>query len=160
MASKERFDGYLNDHLGGAALGIDLAEQICRLNEGTSLSTYLTTLIHEIQEDRDTLVAVMERLGVERSRVTEVGGWLIEKVSRLKFQSPGADDQVNRLLEVDALLAGLSGKQALWQMLGRVSASEPRLTEFDFDALDTRVTNQIKNLTGHRLATFAVIFAN
>jgi hypothetical protein len=45
-------------------------------------------------------------------------------------------------------------------MLGRVSASEPRLTEFDFDALDTRVTNQIKNLTGHRLATFAVIFAN
>jgi hypothetical protein len=59
----------------------------------------------------------------------------MEKVSRLKFQSPGADDQVNRLLEVDALLAGLSGKQALWQMLGRVSASEPRLTEFDFDAL-------------------------
>ena len=84
----------------------------------------------------------------------------MEKVSRLKFQSPGADDQVNRLLEVDALLAGLSGKQALWQMLGRVSASEPRLTEFDFDALDTRVTNQIKNLTEHRLATFAVIFAN
>ncbi|MDQ6774188.1 MAG: hypothetical protein M3024_14605 [Candidatus Dormibacteraeota bacterium] len=139
---------------------VDLAEQIRSQNEGTSLSTYLIILIHEIEEDRDTLVTVMERLGVERNPVKEAAGWVAEKVSRLKFQVPvGVDAQVSRLLEVDTLLTGLFGKQALWQILGKVSAAEPRLTEFDFDALEARVAKQIEALNGYRLETFTGIFA-
>src|SRR3979490_979171 len=101
MASIERLNDYLNDHLGGAAMAGGPARQSQRQNQGTSLGTTLATLIREIEEDRDTLVSIMESLGGERSRLKEAGGWLAEKVSRVKFQMEvGADDQVHRVLEV------------------------------------------------------------
>jgi hypothetical protein len=159
MTSMARLDGYLNDHLGGSTGAIDLAKESRRQNEGAALATYLVTLIAEIEEDRDTLVAVMKRLDIEISQVKHASGWVAEKLSRLKFQLPlGTDERVNRLLELDALLSGIFGKHLLWQMLQRVSAFEPRLAEFDFEALETRAREQIEALDRYRLETFADIF--
>ena len=160
MVSIERLAGYLNDHLSGSAVAIDLAQESLRQNESTALTSYLQTLIREIEEDRETLVTVMERLAIEPSHVKEGAGWVAEKLSRLKFQLPlGTDERVNRVLEIDALLSGMFGKRLLWQMLREIAkASAPRLGEFDFESLDLRAAAQIEALNGHRLETFVEIF--
>src|SRR5215211_1878305 len=75
---------YLNDHLAGATVGVELARRALGSNEGTELGAFLERLSGEIEEDRDTLLAVMDRLDIGRDRVKVAAGWLGEKVGRLK----------------------------------------------------------------------------
>ena len=88
----EPLDVYLNDHLGGAMLGGDLAEQIRDQSEGTPLGEVMTRLAAEIEEDRDTLVELMERVGASRNPVKQVTGWVAEKASRVKFSGATSGD--------------------------------------------------------------------
>ena len=82
-------DVYLNDHLGGAMLGSDLAEQIRDQSEGTPLGETMSRVAEEIEEDRETLLGLMDALGTERNPVKQVTGWLAEKASRVKFSGAG-----------------------------------------------------------------------
>ena len=66
MAHKA-MDVYLNDHLGGAAMGVSLAGQIADHAAGTRLADLMTGLRAEIEADRDTLVGLAERMGVTRN---------------------------------------------------------------------------------------------
>ena len=84
MAPKA-LEGYLNDHLGGAMLGSDLAQQIRDQNEGEPLGEVMERLAAEIEEDRETLVELMDALDVTRNPVKQVTGWVAEKASRVKF---------------------------------------------------------------------------
>src|SRR4029079_12908432 len=59
MAHKS-LDVYLNDHLSGAIVGSNLAEQIAERAEGTPLADVMTPLAAEIAEDRATLEALMD----------------------------------------------------------------------------------------------------
>jgi hypothetical protein len=71
------------------------ARESRRHNDSSTPSSYLGALIDEFDEDRETLATVMNRLAIERSQVKEAGGWVAEKLSRIKFQlSLGADDPV------------------------------------------------------------------
>ena len=152
MATTEWLDGYLNDHFAGATLALDLGEESQRRNEGTSLGQYLVTLVHEIREDRETLSAVMEHLGIQTSGPKQATGWLAEKAARAKFQAPvGVPDVANRLLEVEALLMGIHGKQAMWESLQRVAHTELRLASFDFAQLTARAAHQLGALNARRL---------
>ena len=84
MADKP-MDVYLNDHLAGAMLGSDLAEQIQKENEGTPLGDLMATLAPQIEEDRETLIDLMERMGTSKNPVKQATTWLAEKASRPKF---------------------------------------------------------------------------
>jgi hypothetical protein len=55
MADKA-IDVDLNDHLAGATLGSDLAEQIRDRNEGTPLGDAMGSIARQIEEDRRTLL--------------------------------------------------------------------------------------------------------
>jgi hypothetical protein len=48
-------DTYLNDHLAGSTLGIDLAKQIRDRAEGR-MRALMETIAAEIEEDRETLI--------------------------------------------------------------------------------------------------------
>ena len=78
-------DVYLNDHLAGAMLGSDLAEQLQKENEGTPLGELMATLAPRIEEDRQTLIDLMERMGTSKNPVKQATTWLAEKTSRAKF---------------------------------------------------------------------------
>ncbi len=73
MADKA-MDVYLNDHLGGATLGCDLAEQIGDHAGDTPLADVIATLHAQIEEDRETLADLMERMGVTRKRASTALG--------------------------------------------------------------------------------------
>lgn len=69
MADKA-MDVYLNDHLTGAMLGSALAEQLREENEGTPLGEVMASLAPQIEEDRKTLIDLMDRMiGSVRRRI-------------------------------------------------------------------------------------------
>jgi hypothetical protein len=51
MADKA-MDVYLNDHLAGATLGSELAEQIRNRHEGTPLGEVMRSIAPQVEEDR------------------------------------------------------------------------------------------------------------
>jgi hypothetical protein len=56
----DRLSIYLNDHLAGATLGLELVRRAAGSNRGTSYGEVLDGLTEEIAEDRNTLIEVME----------------------------------------------------------------------------------------------------
>jgi hypothetical protein len=70
---------YLNDHLAGATLGCDHARQLEEMSADTPFGPTMTRLATEIEQDRDTLVELMERLDVPRNPVKQAAAWIAER---------------------------------------------------------------------------------
>jgi hypothetical protein len=141
---------YLNDHLAGSTVGVELARRARGSNEGTSLGELLATLAVEIEEDRETLVEVMEAVGAGRDRLKVYGAWTGEKVGRLKLNgSLLSYSPLSRVVELEGLRLGVEGKACLWRMLRELA--DPRLSGFDFDALIARAERQRDQLEQRRI---------
>jgi hypothetical protein len=153
MASdRERLLGtYLNDHLAGATLGVELARRARDQNEGTPLGRFLAEIVEEIEEDRETLKQVMDRVDVGQDRKKQALSWVAEKVGRLKPNNRlFGYSPLSRVIELEGLSLGIEGKRCLWQAL-RVT-NEPRLEDFGFDGLIERAERQRAGVEEHRLA--------
>jgi hypothetical protein len=141
---------YLNDHLGGSTVGVELSRRARGSNEGTPLGEFLATLTVEIEEDRETLEEVMEAVGAGRDRLKVYGAWAGEKLGRLKLNgSLLSYSPLSRVVELEGLRLGVEGKACLWRMLRQLA--HPRLAGFDFDALIARAERQRDELEQHRL---------
>jgi hypothetical protein len=144
---------YLNDHLAGSVVGVALARRVLKENEGSELGEFLRVLLAEIVEDRATLLRLMDRLGVSRSKSKMTAAWTAEKLGRLKLNGQLTGySPLSRLVEVEALTTGINGKRALWLALGQISDRDERLRELDFDALAERASSQVERLEPYRLA--------
>ena len=141
---------YLNDHLAGATLAVELARRTARANAGTALGVFLTeSLVPEITEDRETLERLMDALGVKRSRSKVVAAWTAEKAGRLKLNGElRRYSPLSRLLELEGLAAGIELKRGLWLALADASSIEG----FDFARLAERAGAQRSHLEEHRRA--------
>lgn len=159
MPSKELLGTYLNDHLAGAAAGVELAEKLAATNEATPFGTAVAAVAGEIKADRETLQGLMERLGIGRSPVKQATGWVFEKVTRLRFnrQLTGSDD-LTRLLETETLSLGIEGKAAMWQALKDIGGVDAELGRADFDRLIFRARQQREALEPYRLQAAAGAF--
>jgi hypothetical protein len=141
---------YLNDHLAGATAGLELARRAQGANEGTQLGVFLTQLVTEIDEDREVLQAVMAKLDVSRDSLKVAFGWATEKAGRLKLNGQITGySPLSRVVELEGLSIGVDGKKGLWRMLRELE--DPRLSEFDFDALAARAQEQRDELERRRI---------
>jgi hypothetical protein len=142
---------YLNDHLAGSTVGRELAKRAAGSNEGTELGAFLTDLVEKIVEDRDTLRDVMRRLELREDPVKRAVALVGERAGRLKLNgSLRSYSPLSRVVELEGLALGVTGKLALWRALAEVD--DPRLAEFDFAALAERAKAQQAGLEEHRLA--------
>jgi hypothetical protein len=154
MSENGGLDTYLKDHLAGATTGTDMARHLASAHEGSPLGKLLAHLADEIEEDRRTLEAVMDRVGTAPSPLKQAGGWLAEKMSRIKLGplATGPGD----FLAIETLSLGVEGKACLWRALKEVAARHPRLSEdFDFDHLIERAERQRSELERERLTLAA-----
>src|SRR5918997_5577154 len=71
---------YLNDHLAGSVVGVELAKRAAASNEGTPLGDFLAELAADIEADREALKAIMEHLGAGENRVKVPIAWTAEKL--------------------------------------------------------------------------------
>jgi hypothetical protein len=156
MAAIEALEVYLNDHLAASAGAVDLAGRIRANNEGTPLAAYLAGLRSDVEDDRATLVSIMDRLGVPRSTPKQVAGRVMETLSRLRLnEHVTRSPDVTRLMEIETLSLGIEGKLALWIALEHVAPSRPELDPFDLPALKTRAVEQRSGLEPFRLEAAA-----
>jgi hypothetical protein len=140
---------YLNDHLAGATAGLELVRRARGSNQGTPLGEYLDRLTAEIDEDRDTLIEAMNRLDVRRDPIKVAAGWSGEKLGRLKLNGQLTGySPLSRVVELEGLHIGITGKLELWRTLQRTS--EGRLRSIDLEALIKRAEAQRRGLAPHR----------
>jgi hypothetical protein len=152
MADKA-MDVYLNDHLAGAMLGSDLAEQIRSRNRGTPLGELMGSLAPQIEEDRQTLIGLMQRINASRNPVKQAGAWVTEKASRAKFWGlTSGEAELGTFMAVESLALGVLGKLSLWRALAQVADQHPAIASVDLDELIDRAQAQYDQLERERLA--------
>jgi hypothetical protein len=153
MFPMRKLDVYLNDHLAGATVGVELSRRAAKGNRGTLNGEFLERLHREIVEDRRTLLAVVRALGAEISPAKPALAWIAEKAARLKLNGQlTGHSPLSGLIELEALEAGVTGKRSLWQALARALPDDARLATFDLDALIARAERQIQDIREHRLS--------
>jgi hypothetical protein len=147
---------YLNDHLAGATAGVELARRLRGSNEGdASFGPELAEICAEIEADRETLMAIMDRLNVGSSRLKPLAAVLAERLGRLKLNGRlWGYSPLSRLDELELLQLGVTGKRRLWRALEHTHAGD--LTEFELDALAERATKQLRRLEALHLKAAAL----
>jgi hypothetical protein len=152
---------YLQDHFAGATGGLEMAKRTAKANAGTEFGTPLTRLAGEIAEDRDALKRIMDRLGVSRSPVKATVAWGAEKAGRLKPNGQVRGySPLGRMVEVEALVTGVSGKLSLWRALQQVAPGDPRLDAPMLADLEQRAEDQLGRLHGVRDRAAAIAFSD
>jgi len=151
---------YLNDHYAGSTLGIELAKRAAKHNRGDAeFGPPLQRIAAEIDEDRDELKRIMARLEVSEQRTRAALGWAAEKAGRLK---PNGNllrfSPLSRVVEIEGLITGVSGKLSLWRALLAIVPSEPRLDEAGLTRLADRAEDQLQRLHALRGAVALIAF--
>jgi hypothetical protein len=138
---------YLQDHLAGATLGVELARRAASENEGTPLGTTLETLARDIESDRDALTAIMSALGINPDRLKTAVAWTTEKAGRLKFNGRITSySPLSPVVELEGLIAGVNGKRAMWRALRGLAEGDTPLQPAELDELIARADRQLDEL--------------
>ena len=142
---------YLNDHYAASVAAVQLARRAAQSNQGTPCGEVLSTLAAEIDEDRQTLKLIMQRLGIRADPAKAAVAWSAEKLGRLKLNGQLTGySPLSRLEELEILSLGVEGKLALWRTLSR--AVEHGVPEAELDPLIKRALSQRRRLERQRLA--------
>jgi hypothetical protein len=126
---------YLKDHYAGSTGGASLARRMARVSDDAEDSKSLSSLAAEIEEDRERLREIMDRLGVRPSRVKQVGAWMGEKAGRGKLRASSPE---GRVLQFEGLIMGVSGKLQLWRSLIELAGETPGLDSEELRELARR----------------------
>src|SRR4051794_40527654 len=142
---------YLNDHLAGATVALELARRTHGENRDGELGAFLERLATDIADDRESLREIMDELGIGVDRPKQLVAWAAEKVGRLKPNGRllGYSPQ-SRVLELEALSLGIEGKRLLWRALLDTLGEELGVARLE--ALEQRAERQRTELEPHRIA--------
>jgi hypothetical protein len=142
---------YLNDHLAGATVGAELARRAAGSNSGSAYGQFLDELVTEIRSDRESLLEIMRSLGVRVDRVKISAAWAAEKLGRLKLNGQlFGYSPLSRLVELEALTLGVTGKLSLWRALDQIEAERPDLSKDKLQTLIARAQRQLESLEEQR----------
>jgi hypothetical protein len=141
---------YLNDHLGGAQIALQLLEAMRDEHANPAFREFASTLLPEISADDRTLQAIAEKIGPGPSALKEAGGWLLEKAARLKLGHTGSTN-FELFESLEMLAMGIQGKICLWKALGAASNLDSRLREYSFEELIRRAQRQYEQVETERL---------
>jgi predicted DNA binding CopG/RHH family protein len=141
---------YLNDHLAGARLAVDMLERLRDTSSDATFHASSDELLAQIESDRAVLQDLIDRVS-SKSVIKEATAWFAEKASRAKLRL-GSENQLAVLQTLETLSLGVLGKQKLWQSLHRVSNSDERLVGPNYQELIERAKAQHDQIEQQRLA--------
>jgi len=165
MSSTEAAEGrkfleiYLQDHYAGSTGGLELAKRTAKANQGTEFGGPLTRLAGEIGEDRDALKRIMGACDVEPAPFKAALAWGAEKAGRLKPNGQVRGySPLGRMVEVEGLVTGVTGKLSLWRALEQIAPGDAGLDAEQLAGLAGRAEDQLDRLHGLRDRAAAVAF--
>jgi hypothetical protein len=136
---------YLQDHHAGSTAGLELARRAAGSNKGSVYGEELSRIAVEIAEDKAALEQIMDELGVGTDRIKDGAAWVGEKLGRLKPNgSLVSYSPLSRVVEIEGLVLGVTGKLALWESLK--TALGPGADGVDLDRLTERAADQRRRL--------------
>ncbi len=142
---------YLNDHLAGSVMALELLDHLIDLPEAPEPGL-LTQLRSEIQEDQQVLRQLLRSVGAKESPVRKAAAWLTEKLGRAKLRIDDSGTGALRLLEaLETLALGIQGKLALWRSLATLGEAVPQLKTVDLTRLQARALDQFQRVDRLRL---------
>ena len=148
---------YLNDHLAGATTGRELAKRALANNRGTQFEPTLEWLVEQLVEDRQALLGIMSAVGAPEDHLKKLAAFAIERLGRLKPNNAILSySPLSRLVELEGLALGVSGKLAGWRSLQQTG--DPRLAEFDLEALAQRAIEQHERVEEQRREAARIAF--
>lgn len=158
--SRDPLGTYLDDHLGGANAGVEMARTLQEAVTGEPDAALLGPIAADVEADLETLRRVVDLVGASGNPVKQAAGWVAEKAHRV-----GIDERITgsphltRMLQAETLALGVEGKLALWLALLEVVDRRPELGALDLPALADRARDQRRRLEAVRLAAARRAFA-
>jgi hypothetical protein len=144
---------YLNDHLAGSVMALELIDHLAAVAPNPDTRQFFSTLHGEIVADQDTLRGLLKRVGGGENPIRQAGAWLAEKFGRLKLRVDDVVEGRLRLLEgLEALALGIQGKLALWTALETVRDQIPEVRTVDLARLQHRAREQQAQVEARRVA--------
>ncbi|MEP7203117.1 MAG: hypothetical protein ABI894_10935 [Ilumatobacteraceae bacterium] len=135
---------YLRDHEAAAAGGLELFRRCSRSNEGTPYAEELQRLTSEIRLKRDALRDICRQFDVAFSKVGQALAFAGVTLGRLKTNGRALTySPLSRVIELEAMSAGVMTQLRLWQLLLHIAAVDQRL---DKEALNRHVTDANEQL--------------
>jgi hypothetical protein len=151
---------YLNDHLAGATTAGEVASRTLAANRADErFQAPLTKLREEIWQDRQSLLEIMEDLGVSIDKPKQLAAWAAEKIGRLKLNGRLCGySPLSRVVEFEFLALAVAGKQALWHTLAALDAPFASLDGERLERLLTRASGQLASIEACRKQAVAEAF--
>lgn len=147
---------YLNDHRAGSVAGKALAARCRSSNSGTPLASYLTELLQELDEDSAIVDALMSSENFAPNPAKLAFGKIAEVAGRLKFNGHlQSYSPLSRLLELEALIAGVRTRQRMWRAF---QAAGVMLPTGDLATLADRADRQVEVLERFHSETASSVF--
>src|SRR6266403_4788994 len=154
----KELNSYLNDHLAGSISALELIAHWAHVHKDEPLGRFFADTERQIKADQDTLRDVMRCLGIEESKVRQVGAWVAEKVGRARLIIAGDEaGSLGLVLTLEGLIMGIGGKKLLWR--GLAAAKLPHLNGYDFEELQRRAQQQIERIEAERMRAVQQTFA-
>ena len=140
---------YLTDHLAGATAGSRRMRRLADHERTASDSSALHTIASEIEQDRQTLVAILAAAGVSPRWYKTAPAALAERIGLLKTNGRLIRrTPLTSVLELELMRMAVTGKTALWESLKHTRLRD----DFDFEGLLTRAARQLQGLeAAHQL---------
>jgi hypothetical protein len=141
---------YLHDHWAGSKFAVELLESLRDRHAGDPLGAFAANILVEVEEDREVLQKVIEKVGSGHPDLKEAAAWLAEKISRFKLRAepPGG---LGTFEALETLSLGLLGKGALWKALSVICKVDERVCGFAYDQLHARAHHQHDQVEKYRL---------
>jgi hypothetical protein len=150
---------YLNDHLAGSTLGLELARRAAASRRVAGSGEVLKRFAAEVADDRTALLSIMATLGVPVRRYKSYAAWLVEKVGRLKPNGHLLDrSPLSSVVELELLRLGVEGKAAGWRTLRVLADRDSRLDKERLNELISRARRQSDTLEELRALAATIAF--
>jgi hypothetical protein len=157
--SNKNLTTYLKDHHAGSVAALELVDHLIEIFEGKPLEQFFKNLRKEIDADQGRLEELIKRVGAKESAVRKAGAWVAEKFARMKVRVNDSEkDQMGLLDALEALLIGITGKEALWSALEAASENVASLRGMDYARLRQRAREQSDLVNAKRLESAREVF--
>ena len=141
--ANEHLATYLNDHLAGSVVAVELMEKLEAAYADTPIANFVNGIRMEVEADQRELQQLMNRLEISESRTRQVSAWFTEKLTELKLRFDDSARGNLRLFEsLEALSLGIEGKKSLWIALAAAAEISPQLRLVDYERLQARAEDQ------------------
>jgi len=152
-------DIYLDDHWAGAAAGSALARRLARENADSVWGADLALVSDQIRGDRRTLADIRRRLHSDGGALKKAVALIGERLSRLKLNGRITRySPLSRVLELEALISGVSAKQRLWVTLQAFDQRVGLLVDFKLGELEAEASSQVALLCAIHAAAVDDVF--